>query len=126
MIIDRILQFSDDQAVTSSAASTDYQDLGAANLDLPQGTPLWLWIILTAAFDTSANTLTIDLRNDGNTPPTTKVKEVLPATATSALLTPAILVRESLPILNGRYVNLYYTCSAGLTSGTLTAFVTVH
>jgi len=130
MIIDYIFLVSDDQAVTTSAPSTDYVDLGAADMDLNIGTEIYCNVFLTAAFDTGANTLTINVGNDANTPPTTKFQEVLPATATSALLSPAHLVNA--PIgrvgadLAGRYLNLLYVCSAGLTSGTLYSYFNCH
>jgi hypothetical protein len=130
MIIDAVLVLSDDQAVTASAQSSNILDLGAANLNLNEGTPLYANVIMTTAFGTSANTLTIDVNNDDSDPPTTKHQEIMPATATSALLTAGWLARVPIGLiyadLDGRYLSFYYTCSAALTSGTLFSFIGSH
>jgi len=130
MIIDAVLVLSDDQAVTSSAQSENILDLGAANMKLEAGTPLFANVLLTTPFDTGANTLTIDVNNDDNNPPTTKHQEILPATATSALLAAGWLSRAPIGLvaeqLVGRYLSFYYTCSAGLTSGKLFSFIGSH
>ena len=130
MIMDYIFVVSDDQAVTVTAPSTDYVDLGAADQDLNVGSPIYAHVFLTTPFDTSANTLTIDVGNDANTPPTTKHQEILPATATSALLAAAHLCEATIGNvggdLDGRYLNMLYTCSAGLTSGVLFSYFGNH
>lgn len=130
MIIDAITILSNDQAVTTSAASTDYLDLGAANLALNIGSPLYAHVFVTTGFATSANTLTIDLRNDANTPPTTKKQELLPATAASSLTAAAHIVEVSVgkigTDLNGRYLNMYYTASAALADGKLFSYISNH
>ncbi len=126
MLIDALLVIADAQAITATAQSNNIIDLGAADLDLGEGTPIWLWGLLTTGFATSANTLTIDLENDGSNPPTTKVQELLAATATSALLTPATLFRTVLPITTGRYLGAQFTVSAGLTVGVVSIIATHH
>jgi hypothetical protein len=125
MILDKKLIFSSEQAITASAASTDTVDLGATGLDIGQGNPIYLEVWLDTAFDTSANTLTIDLQDGATVNGSDAVMTVLPATATSSLLTPGLLVKVSLPEGLNRHIRLYYTCSAGLTSGKINAFLTI-
>lgn len=130
MIIDYISILSNDQAVTTSAASANVLDLGAADLDLNIGSALYAHVFVTTGFTTSANTLTIDLRNDGSNPPTTKHQELLPATAASALTGTSHLVEVSVGKiggdLDGRYVNMYYTCSGAIATGTLFSYIGDH
>lgn len=126
MIRDIQLIFSDGQLVEESGASEDTIDLGATGLDIGQGNPIYLEVWLDTAFDSSVDTLTITLR-DGATVGaiSNTVMTILPATATSALLTPGLLVKMSLPEGLNRHLDLYYTTSSGLTSGKLNAFLTI-
>ena len=130
MILDKQLVFSDGQAVTANAYSTNSIDLGAAGLELGMGTPLYLEVWLDTAFDTSADTLTIELR-DGTTAGgcTNKVMELLPAIATSALLAANVGLLVKVPLPEGMSISnvlkLHYAVSAGLTSGKLNAFITI-
>ena len=125
MIMDSKLILSDAQAITASAASDNEIDFGAAGLDIGQGNPIYLEVWLDTAFDTSANTLTISLYDSPDGTTYTERMVVLPAKATSALLTAGKLQKVALPYNLARYIELYYTCSAGLTSGVINAFLTI-
>jgi hypothetical protein len=127
MILDKQLIFSDGQAVTSSVISENTIDLGAANLDIGQGNPIYLEIWLDTAFDTAADTLTITLQDGATVGAVADIMTVLEATATSALLAAnvGLLRKISLPNDLKRHLALYYTASAGLTSGKLNAFLTI-
>jgi hypothetical protein len=127
MILDKQLIFSDAQAVTVTAISENTIDLGAANLDIGQGNPIYLEIWLDTAFDTSADTLTITLQDGATVGAVADIMTVLEATATSALLAAnvGLLRKISLPNDLKRHLALYYTASAGLTSGKLNAFLTI-
>lgn len=125
MIYDRILVLSTAQAVTTTAYSEDEINLGAGDLDIGEGTVLVLHVLLSVAFATSANTLTIQLVDGAATAPTTVRETLLPATATSALLSPAQLIRQSLPLDVDQYFRLYYVASAALSDGVLNAFVSL-
>ena len=125
MIIDSKLVLSDGQAITASAASDNEIDFGAAGLDIGQGNPIYLEVWLDTAFDTSANTLTITLKDSPDGTTYTDRMVVLPAKATSALLTAGKLQKVALPYNLARYIELYYTVSAGLTSGKINAFLTI-
>ncbi|MCF7811457.1 hypothetical protein K9N50_10770 [bacterium] len=125
MIIDSKLVLSDAQAITTSTASDNEIDFGAASLDIGQGNPIYLEVWLDTAFDTSVNTLTISLKDSPDGTTYTERMVVLPATATSSLLTAGKLQKVALPYNLARYIELYYTCSAALTSGVINAFLTI-
>jgi len=125
MILDKQMILSEGQAVTSTAVSTNSIDFGAANLDPGQGNPIYLEVWLDTAFDTSADTLTITLQEGATVGALADTLTIMPATATSALLTPGLLVKISLPEGLLRHIGLNYTVSSGLTSGKLNAFLTI-
>lgn len=64
--IDALAIFSEDQAVTSTAISTNVYDLEQADLDIGSGEPVWLVIkTTTAATDDSSNaTINFSLESD--------------------------------------------------------------
>ena len=125
MIIDRFNEFSDAQAVTATAASTNTVDLNAAGKI--EGKPYYLHIkVNTTATADGAATVTFALQTDDNT-------GFSSATAlwTSAAVAKATLVAGyeviRLPI-NGlaleRYLRVYYTVGTGpLTAGKFDAFL---
>lgn len=127
MILDKQLIFSNAQAVTTSAISENTIDLGAESLDPGQGNPVYLEIWLDTAFGTSADTLTISLQDGTTVGGVADIMTVLEATATSALLAAnvGLLRKISLPNDLKRHLALYYTCSSGLTSGKINAFLTI-
>lgn len=118
---------SEAQAITVSAASENTIDLGATGLDIGQGNPIYLEVWLDTAFDTSADTLTIALQDGATVGGSDAVMTILPATATSALLAAnvGLLAKVALPEGLNRHIRLYYTASAGLTSGKINAFLTI-
>lgn len=138
MIMDKQLEFSDAQAVTSTAISTNVVDLaplgngvGTNTLrDLGAGEPMWLIVrTLAAATDSGSDaTLTVTLESDST--------ENLATSATVHYSTGALafatfspagteLVRVRLP--GGsyeRYLGVRYTVASGpLTAGTFDAFL---
>jgi len=125
MILDKYMILSDGQAITTSAASDNEIDFGAASHDVDQGTPIYLEVWLDTAFDTSSNTLTITLKDSPDGTTYTDRMTILEATATSSLLTAGLLRKFSLPNDLARYIELYYTCSTTLSSGVINAFLTI-
>jgi len=123
--MDEKLIFSDAQAITVSAQSSNDIDLGAAGLDIGAGTPIYLNIFLDTAFTTSANTLAITLRHGTTSKPDTTILTVLEATATSSLLTVGLLRKIALPNDLAEFIDLYYTCSTTLAAGKITAFLSL-
>jgi hypothetical protein len=126
MFLDQKNIYCEDQAVTTSAASSTNIDVGAAGLDIGLGTPVWLLVLLTTPFDTSANTLTVELRHSATDGSYATGWVLLPARATSLLLTRGVLFSGPVPGGLKRYSQLYFTCSAALTSGTISGFFLNH
>lgn len=65
MIYDKHLQFSDSQALTATAASTNHLDLGS-NRDIGPGTPMWLVVQSRAAPGGTSPTIAISIETDDN------------------------------------------------------------
>lgn len=121
-IMDRTGQFSDGQAITASAASTNVVDLGATGTqygaaaslvrDIGPGTEIPLIVTVTQTF-TLLTSLTISVQTDDNAgfaSPTTVWTS--PAYTLAQLATGAKnnLLPDSIPLgTNERYVRLYYT-----------------
>lgn len=142
MYIDTNLEFSDAQAVTATALSTNVYDAltiaggggsvgingGTLTVDLGQAADIYLVVIATAAAagGDAAKTLTITLESDDNAPlASSTVHFSTGAILGSAITAGARLVTLRLP--HGayqRYVGLRYTVSASFTSFTIDAFLT--
>lgn len=123
--VDSNLVLSDAQAITATASSTN--DIKLPNTTVGEGAPLYLHVAVDTAFVTGANTLKIDLEDsaDGVTYAATEL--ILAATATSGLVTANTeILRWPLPSNTKQWIQLYYTCSATLTSGTIDAWVGYH
>lgn len=133
MILDRQNRFSDAQAVTSDAASTDYLDFGPlasgqAGRDIGAGEQLRLVVITdTAAESTSTSTVTFILQTDEYNDFTTAT-----AVFTSEAIAKATLVAgykavdAPVPKLpsNAQYMRVYYDITgAVLTAGAFTAML---
>jgi len=128
MLVDKLMQFSDAQAVTSAAGSTSTIDLGEAR-DLGTGNDLYVVAVVTTAFtDAGSNsTLTVALEGDSTesfTPDGTRDLFVFPALSAVG----DTLIAKLSPGSEGlqyRYVRLKYTPNNGdLTSGSITAYLT--
>ena len=129
MILDKQLVFSKEQAVTASAYSTNLIDLGAADLELGIGTPLYIEVWMDTVFSGSTATLTVELRDGTTTSPTDKVMEILPAISQTAMIAKGIGLLAKVLLPEGmdlsRYIRLYYAVSASLAGGKLNAFITI-
>lgn len=137
MIFDTRLLFSNAQAITASAASTDFIDLGAmgrvagAAADLPRdagkGEPVPILIQVVEVFDSVADdeTLTVAIQLDSTTT-FTPDKTIGLGTITNAQLK---TLGHQLPVqylpdgIDLRYARLFYTVagSGNFTAGRLTA-----
>ena len=127
MIMDSLLLFSDKQAITTTANSTNVIDLGV-DRDIKKGEDLELLLAVTTAFAAAgAATLTATVQTDDNeafSSPT--------VLATSAAIPVADLVAGaqpfpiSVPGVTQRYLRLVYTVATGpFTAGNMTATI-VH
>ena len=124
MFLDHQLIFSDAQALTAAAASTNYVDLSVAR-DIGTGQSLYVFVSVDVALtDAGSNsTVSVDLYYDSTTtftPDDTQRMFIIPATAAAGSLYFARI--NPILVTNYRYAELYYTMNNGdLTTGTVTA-----
>lgn len=127
MIMDAQLLFSDAQAITAAAASTNYIDVGTPR-NIGVGERLFVVVTVDVAFtDASSNsTLTVALEGDSTTtftPDATQTLFTIPALAAAGAMYIAPIAPDF--AANYRYMQLKYTPNNGdLTTGSLTAFIT--
>lgn len=117
MILDKQLEFSSEQAVTASAASTNVIDLGVAR-DIGVGEELYIRIGVTETMDDSGDdsTLTVSLQTDDNeafnSASTVATLVVIPAVTAAGT---EYFIKVPIATLNAfeRYIRLYYTTTGG-------------
>lgn len=128
MYVDALTLFSDAQAITAAAASTNYMDLGAVR-DIGTGQPLYLVVSCDVAMTDSGSDSTLAVAIEGDstttfTPDATETVITFPATSAAGTVKFARLNPGSGP-LGYRYIQLKYTPANGnLTTGSFTAFLT--
>tara|TARA_Y100000310_G_C20593202_1_gene769173 strand:- start:847 stop:1260 length:414 start_codon:yes stop_codon:yes gene_type:complete len=119
MILDVENLYSDDQALTTTADSTNVIDLGAA--ERGPGNPLRIDILVTLAL-TGGTDVTIDLETDDNASFTSL--STIGSTQTIAAATLVAGYRFSIqfvPSAMERYSRLEYTITGTFSAGTVTA-----
>lgn len=127
MFVDAQLQFSDAQAVTSAAGSTNTIDLSQVR-DIGTGRPLYVVVcIVTTLTHGGSNTgVTVALEGDSTTsftPDGTVTLFTIAAAAAAGTVYIATLSPGSAP-LGYQYIRLKYTpTGADLTGGTIDAFL---
>lgn len=138
MMYDLQTQFSSAQAITASAASTNYIDLNSIK-NIGVGQDLNLVAIVTTAFTDSGSdsTVTISVQTDDNssfssaaTLLTLNTLAALTAAGTTRIAKLPQLASGSLTTTSAggyeRYMQLYYTVANGnLTTGAITAFLSL-
>lgn len=128
MFLDAQLLFSDAQAVTAAAGSTNTIDLSAVR-DIGNGNDLYVFVSVDVAMTdaSSDSTLTVSLEGDSTTtftPDGTRDLFIIPAVTAAgnvfyAKLSPSIGSSDG---ANYQYIRLKYTPNNGnLTTGTFTA-----
>ena len=138
MLLDTMLQFSNNQAVTASAASTYGIDIGIGR-NLGAGEPLFLVTVLTADMTDvgSDTTITPTLRTsatatgsgsglNGSIALTGSITTLLTQTTFPALSKAGTKVINYLPPSDSyeQYLDVYYTAANGnLTTGNFTSFI---
>ena len=123
MYIDRQNLFGQDQAVTASAASTDYIDLGSAR-DIGNGERPEILVLCTQDVTAAgAATVTVALQSDDNSSFSTPINLVLSdAIPKASLVAGAQVLRVAVPYGTERYLRLFYTVGTGpLTAGKFTS-----
>lgn len=137
MIMDRTLLFSDRQAITASAASTNIVDLGATGTvygtstpivrDVGLGTSIPLLVTVTESFN-NLTSLAVAVQVDDNAG-FSSARTVSTSTHLLADLAASsdYLIPDSIPAgTNERYVRLFYTVTGTApTTGKITAGVTM-
>ena len=126
MILDKEGLFSDAQAVTATAASTNIIDLGDAK-DRGVGEPVYLYVIVdTAAASAGSSTVVFTLQTDDNAAFSSAT--ALHATAAipkATLVAGYEVLKIAIPSTTERYIRMYYTVAvADLTAGAFTAGLT--
>lgn len=126
MILDAQTRFSNAQAVTAAAASTDIIDLGAAR-DIGVGEDIYLVVQVTTTFaDTgSDSTLAVIIQNDDNASFSSPLTGQTIGTFAALSAAGTRLVAKLQPLaLNERYIRVYYTPGGGdLSAGAVSAFL---
>lgn len=125
MILDKHLQVSDAQAVTASAASTDYIDKKAAG-DVGMGKPLHMMITVDeAAQAAGAATVTFQIQCDDNSGFSSPKTVFQSGAIAKADLVPGYQLFMPMPIgLDEQFIRVYYSVGTGpLTAGKFTAHV---
>ena len=123
MIIDKALQVSNEQAVTTTAASTDVIDLGQTNpnLGLNDNTSLAITVDVAATADGAA-TVTFSLQDSADNSSFADV--VATGAIGKASLGAGAQIVLPMPTKLRRYIRVYYTVATGpLTAGKFSAQV---
>lgn len=124
MIQDYFLQFSDAQAVTSSAASTNVIDCGVANANLGATGQLWLVVSVNTTF-TGATSMTVALQDDAAEDGTYANLVASEDYAEASLTKGTKLLCVPLPLEHARYLRVYYTVTGTHGAGAVDAFFTM-
>lgn len=129
MIIDANLRFSNAQAITAAAQSTNNLDISKAARDPGTGRPLFVVTVVTAAFTDAGSdtTLTVALEGDTTaamTPAKTRDLFIIPALAAvgDTFISP---LHPKGAVEAFQFLDLKYTPNNGnLTTGSVTSFIT--
>lgn len=121
MYIDSLLEFSRNQALAASAASSNVIDLGS-DRDIGPGRAMWI-VIAASVAAAAGGTYQIDLQTDDNA--------AFSSPTTIATLTPAAAALKAgaqfvmgMPFANERYLRLNYTLGGTTPGVTLNAWLT--
>lgn len=127
-ILDKQLQYSDKQAITATAVSTNVVDAGATKnaaigRDLGAGTPLYLFVNVSQSFTASgAATLQVTLQDSADNATFADVASIGPLSL--AQLTAGKGFNVGFPVPTRRYTRINYTVSTGpMTAGVVSAHV---
>jgi len=121
MIIDSRLEFSDAQALTATAVSTNIIDL-SSDRDVGVGEPLWLVISCDVALAGTSPTLDIDLQTDsaaGMSSPT-----VIMSSVQKTAMAAGDKIVLAVPNANEQFLRVNYTIGGTTPTVTLSAWLT--
>lgn len=121
MFIDKLLQVSNEQAVTASAASTDVIDFGQANPNVGMD-DLSKMVITVDASATAAGAATVAFSVQDSADNSTFADVSVTAPIGKAELTAGRQIVIPMPVRLRRYCRVYYTVATGpLTAGKFSA-----
>ena len=123
MIFDKTLQFSADQALTATAASTDYLDLGS-DRDVGPGTPLFLVVVSKVAAGGTSPTIAISIKTDDNVSFSSAATPLAGPTIAGASFGAGAMHVIPWPFTNERYNRVKYTLGGTSPTFTVDAFLT--
>ena len=123
MIIDKALQFSADQALTATASSTDYLDLGA-DRDIGVGNPKYIVVTSKAAPGGTSPTIAISIETDDNSSFSSATTLLTHATIAGAAFASGTRAVIPVPFTNERYMRLKYTLGGSSPTFTVDADIT--
>lgn len=123
MIYEKNLQFSDSQALTATAASSDHLDL-SQDRDIGPGTPLWLVVISRVAPGGTNPTISISIETDDNPSFSSPVALVAGPAVAGASFPAGGRIVMPFPHTNERYVRAKYTLGGTDPTFTIDAFLT--
>lgn len=131
-IMDILCEFSDNQSLASldgsSVVSTDVVDLGAADLNIGDGTPVFLNVKIGTA---CAGGTSVQFRLYGHTTTTVNSGTALwdsGAITVGTLVAGYEVASVSLPLRvddAGRYIGMYYTAVGTMSAGTVDAWLSL-
>ena len=125
-LIDASLRFASGLSITNSKISTVLD--GKSVKEYARGQPLYVNIYLDTIFDAADDTLAVGLAaSSGATPGAGDVfQTIMPARAASTMLTTGLLWRQALPQdIPYEQLGLYFTVTTTLSSGKITAFLSL-
>lgn len=124
MLLDANLRFSNDQAITATAASTNIIDQKIANRDAGTGRPLYVVVVVTTAM-TNTGTVAVALESDSTTtmtPDKTRTLFTIPAgSAVGDMFICALMPGGEVEQL--RYLGLRYTVSGTVDTGAVKSYL---
>ncbi len=124
MYLDALTLFSEDQAVTTSGASTSYMDLGIAR-NLGVGEPIYAVSVVTTAL-VGPTAVVVTLQGDTTTTFTPDASQTIGTFAQSAVAGTKLVSRVQPDLAAGyRYLQAYYTLTGTLTAGAISTFLTL-
>lgn len=125
-ILDKGLEFSDAQAVTASAASTNVIDCGVANPNTGRVNALHLQVACNTTADSSGDAATVTIKlEDSADDSSFAVIAQSTAIAQATCVAGTILWTIQIPPTHRRYLRLTYTIGTeNLTAGKFDAFLT--
>ena len=128
MFIDKEMKFSSGQALTETAASENYINLGGKGDEY--GNELYIVVRVGTALAATAGaaTLTVDVQTADDSAFTTNLQTIatpVQALAKASLTANTVIAKVAMPKGKRKFMRLYYTAGTNnFSSGTIDAFVT--